>query len=151
MYKRQFTGRMRRFAGVLTTIILIISMAACAAPQKEVNTGAGATGAVSAQEPAAAGATGAGSAQEPAAVGATGAGSALDTAAAGAAETASLWAAGTAGTAGTEDRPLRVHLAEIKTGLSRTRLSNLMDAESWFNASKAPFLARSSTNLSMYF
>ena len=26
---------------------------------------------------------------------------------------------------------------EIKTGLSRTRLSNLMDAESWFNASKA--------------
>ena len=26
---------------------------------------------------------------------------------------------------------------EIKTGLSRTRLSSLMDAESWFNASKA--------------
>ncbi|OLR55052.1 peptidase [Hornefia porci] len=26
---------------------------------------------------------------------------------------------------------------EIKTGMSRTRLSNLMDAESWFNASKA--------------
>jgi len=140
MYKRQFTGRMRRFAGVLTTIILIISMAACAAPQKEVNTGAGATGAVSAQEPAAAGATGAGSAQEPAAVGATGAGSAqepaavgatgagsaLDTAAVGAAETASLWAAGTAGTAGTEDRPLRVHLAGMPGEPDPTRV---MDAD----------------------
>lgn len=36
---------------------------------------------------------------------------------------------------------------EIKTGLSRTRLSNLMDAESWFNASKAVELGFADTIL----
>lgn len=36
---------------------------------------------------------------------------------------------------------------EIKTGLSRARLSNLMDAESWFNASKAVELGFADTIL----